>query len=363
MMVQAPGGRQHWQPLIDLANDEVESGRVPACQVAVAHRGEVVLFETFGQATNSTRFAAYSATKPIVASAVWQLMGEGRLDISKPVAQYIPEFASRGKEAVTLEQVLLHTAGFPQAPMRPEEGADPQRRRQRFKEWHLDWEPGSRFVYHPSSGHWVLADLLERVDGADFRDVIEKRVSVPLGLPRVLGIPEDQQQDIVPGVMLGSKPLPADDPARYLALPAAIAAGVPGGGAITTAADLARFYQALLHNPGRLWDPAILDDAKTHVRCTFDDPLMGVPVNRSIGLVLAGNDGKQILRYACFGAANSPMAFGHAGAHAQVAWADPATGISFAYLHNALYANMRRSGARAVTLSSKVAELAKELQV
>ena len=40
----------------------VETGRVPACQVAVGHRGEVVAFETFGAATKTTRFCIFSAT-------------------------------------------------------------------------------------------------------------------------------------------------------------------------------------------------------------------------------------------------------------------------------------------------------------
>ena len=38
-----------------------------------------------------------------------------------------------------------------------------------------------------------------------------------------------------------------------------------------TAATLALFYQALLHDPNRVWDPAVLKDAKTNIRCTFSD--------------------------------------------------------------------------------------------
>ena len=50
---------------------------------------------------------------------------------------------------------------------------------------------------------------------------------------------------------------------------------------------MAGFYQAVLRNPGGHWDAEVLRDATTRVRCTFDDPLMGVPANRSRGLVLA----------------------------------------------------------------------------
>ena len=140
----------------------------------------------------------YSATKPLVSSAIWVLIGEGLLDVSRPVAEYVPEFAANGKEAVTVEQVLLHTCGFPSAPMAPAEGADPERRLSRLASWHLEWEPGSRFVYHAGSAHWVLAELLARLGGGDFRDVIEQWVCRPLGLPRVLGLPLGDDEGIAP---------------------------------------------------------------------------------------------------------------------------------------------------------------------
>jgi CubicO group peptidase (beta-lactamase class C family) len=63
------------------------------------------------------------------------------------------------------------------------------------------------------------------------------------------------------------------------------------------------------------------------------------------------------LRYAIFGRGCSPAAFGHAGAHAQVGWADPASGISFAFLTNAVDEDMMRAGARASRLATLAADL------
>jgi CubicO group peptidase (beta-lactamase class C family) len=318
----------------------VDKGATPACQVAVARDNELLCFETFGQATNNTRFCVFSATKPIVASAVWLLIGDGVLDVTRPVAHYLPEFATNGKEAVTVEQVLLHTAGFPNAQLDLWEGADSVTRVKHFTDWQLEWEPGSRFEYHAVSAHWVLAELIERLTGLDFRDVVEARICAPLDLPRLLGIPEDEQEDIAAFAQSGDA---TDTSAVDLALletPAVRAVGVPGGGAIMTAATMARFYQAVLHNPRGLWDDAVLADAKTNIRCTFNDPLMQVPANRTLGLVLAGDDGLHQFRYAMFGKDNSAGSFGHSGAHCQVAWADPATGISFAFLKNGLPSDM-----------------------
>ena len=73
--------------------------------------------------------------------------------------------------------------------------------------------------------------------------------------------------------------------------PSVRAVGVPGGGGIGTAADLAMYYQALLHDPDGLWDPEVLADATGHIRCTLPNPMTGVASNRSLGLIIAGDDG------------------------------------------------------------------------
>ncbi len=342
--------------LLASAQQLVADGHTPACQVAVARDGEIVAFEAFGAADASSRFCVYSATKPIVASMMWLLIADGLVDVSARVADVVPEFAANGKQDVTIEQVMLHTSGFPNAVMDPLDGADPGRRRARLAAWTLEWEPGSRFEYHGLSAHWVLADIIERVAGLDFRDAIEARVCAPLGLPRLLGIRPTDQQDVVDGVPLALTPEDARVQARFNE-PAVRAVGIPGGGGLMTAATMARFYQALLHDPGGLWDDAVLTDAKTNVRCTFDDPMLQVPVNRTLGLVLAGDDGLHQLRYALFGAACSPLAFGHAGAFSQVAWADPATGVSFAFCKNGLQSDLFADAVRVLALCDIASKL------
>ena len=237
------------------AEREIADG-LAACQVAVARDGEVVYFESFGSADDDTRFGVASATKPIVASATWHLIGEGLLDLDRRVVDYVPEFGTHGKDVVTVEQVYLMTCGFPTAPMEATEGADPARRVARFADWELEYEPGTQYVYHGGSAHWVLAELIERLGGMDFRDYVEARVTRPLGLPRLLGIPRAEQTNIAQ-FSLPSQPetRPGYDRA------AMIEAGIPGGGGVMTAATLARFYQGVLHNPNGLWKPDVLADA------------------------------------------------------------------------------------------------------
>jgi len=341
--------------LVAAAGADVERGAVPACQVAVARDGDLLAFETFGDASDTTRFCIFSATKPMVASAIWLLLGDGTLDVTRRVADDLPELVHAPIGPVTLEQVLLHTAGFPSPTIGPRDATSGERRLEQIVSWPLEWEPGSRFEYHSESAHWVLAALIERASGLDFRDFVEQRICTPLGLPRVLGLGPRDQEGLA--LLVPASAEAESDPTLQFNTPEWRAVGNPGGGAFMTAADLARFYQALLANPNGLWDAEVLRDATNVVRCDFDDPLMGIPAHRSRGLVLAGDDGMHTLRYAIFGHACSPGSFGHAGAHGQVGWADPATGISFAYLANRVDADPMRPGSRASRLASLASAL------
>ncbi len=312
------------RPIERAAQHEIEHG-LSACQVAVARDNEILWTGSFGNARPDTRFWVASATKPIVASAIWLLMAEGKLDLSRRVAHYAREFAENEKQDVTIEQVLLMTCGFPSAAMDSADGADPQRRIAQLAAWTLEYEPGTKYVYHGSSAHWVLAELIERVSGQDFRDFVEDRVTRPLGLPRLLGIPRAEQTDIaqlrtLPDSASDSDSAPAIDHA------AKIEAGEPGGGGVMTAATLALFYQGLLHNPDKIWDSNILADAIGNIRCTLPDPLMNLPANRTLGVVIGAGFGTTW--------GESPSAFGWPGVGGQIGFAEPATGISFAFLQN-----------------------------
>src|SRR5437764_5532159 len=350
---------------------EIDGGLLPSCQFALARDGRLAAFETFGDAGLGTRYVIFSATKAFVASAAWLLTGEGSLDIERRVADYIPEFATNGKDVVTVEQVMLHTSGFPRAPLGPPAWAERDRRLEAFARWRLNWEPGTAHEDHPTSAHWVLAELIERISGRDYRDFIHERVTGALRLPRVIGIPPGDRDDIAElslrgepassdelEAIFGVPELPVtevtDDALLSFNRPDVRAVGVPGGGGVATAATVALFYQALLHNPDELWDPDVLADATGRVRNTFPDLLaLGAPANRALGVVVAGDDGNANKRG--FGHTQSPRTFGHNGAGGQIAWADPESGLSFCYVTNGRDRNPIREGRRSIGISSRAA--------
>lgn len=302
------------------AQQAIDDGHLPACQYALARDGEVLAHETLGAAPADARFAMWSATKPVFASVGWQLIGEGKLSPTEQVVALWPEFGGNGKVVVTIDHLLLFTAGFPQATLDLNTVADRAARVRQMQTWTLEWEPGSAFQYHGFSAHYVLAELVARATGTDHRAALRERVLDPLGLGRLeLGVARDRQCDIqnmvetgdrapiseVIGV-LGLTELPAgweamlapavgavgSSPAvglRALERPEVREAGIPGAGAVSDAASVALFYQALLHNQARVWDPEVLHDVTANVRNAYPGADLGVLAMRT----RAGTAGKR----------------------------------------------------------------------
>jgi CubicO group peptidase (beta-lactamase class C family) len=351
---------------------EVEEGLLPACQVALARNGRVGALATFGAATDDSLFNVFSCTKAITSAAAWLLVQEGRLDLSTRVAALVPEFGTNGKDVITVEQLFTHTAGFPHAPFRPVEWRDRAQRLQRFAEWTLNWPPGSRYEYHPTSSMYVIGEIIERLSDRPFDAFVRERIAEPLGLAEFrVSCPASEHHRIVPVVHVGDAIGPSDYEKLGLPVPPATevteealsafntaevrASCVPGGSGVMSAAELALFYQALLDGGARvcgrtLWQPATLADA-LRVRNRFPD-IFGTPVNRALGVVVAGDDKRNARG---FGHTNSPLAFGHGGAGGQLGWADPATGISLGYCTNGHDRNVFRQGRRSISIANRAA--------
>ncbi|HWB65442.1 MAG TPA: serine hydrolase domain-containing protein [Mycobacteriales bacterium] len=344
--------------LLGRARRDVDEGVLPSCQLALACDGEVVAAATFG-APDGSRYVTFSVTKAFSAGLAWLLIGDAAVSDQTRVAEVVPEFGSNGKHVVTIEHLLTHTAGFPRAPMRPEEGVDRERRLERFASWRLDWAPGSQTEYHATSAYWPLVEVVERVTGSDFRQVFAERIAAPLGLRGLsLGAAMGQQNDVMPVCAVGDATGAAEtlgDRLRETGAgfllrfnePEVLAAGVPGAGAVATASDVALYYQSLLGPDDAVWPRDVVRDATSNVRNTLVDPLFNHPANRTLGLVVAGDD--PLMRG--FGRSVGPRAFGAMGVGGQIAWADPDSGLSFCYLTNGLDADVVGSFQRAAKLA------------
>ena len=345
---------------------EIDDGNIPSAQIAFGLNGEIVVHETLGDASEGARYNMWSSTKAVVAAVMWQLLGDGLLDLNAPVRSWWPEFAANGKGAITVEHLLVHTAGIPTQNLDLTRAGDRALRVATMEAWELEWEPGSSFEYHGLSAYWVMRELVERTTGDDLRVVLRQRVLDPLGLDRLeLGVRRERQRDIQPivgggepataaeiedflGIAVELEP-PDDSLLRKIEEPAAREVGVPGGGGVSDAASVALFYQALLHNTDGLWDPSILKDATSNPRNKLRNAT-GLPAWRSIGLEIAG-DGRGS-RFRIGSGAVHPAVFGHGGACGQIAWADPTSGVSFAFYTNGVDRNAVREWRRSYDVNA-----------
>ncbi len=354
------------------AKRDVDDGILPSAQVAIARNGRLAGIRTYGAvktdgreqlATNETLYTVFSSTKAVVAAAVWTLFEDEKLALEERVAGIIPEFGSNGKDQITVEQVMLHIGGFPRAPFAPFDWDNRERRLSRFAQWRLNWEPGSQFEYHATTAHWVLAEIIERRTGTDFRAYTRERILDPMGLSDFyLGLPAGLNSRVA-DVLYVEPPVPppggwgevTPDAIYSFNKPEIRAVGVPGGGGIGGAAQLALFYQPLVNGgvtaEGRRILKAETIAWATQVRTKefHRDPILGYPVNRALAVVVAGDDGNAALRG--FGKTCSPRAFGHGGAGGQIAWGDPETGISVGYCTNGFLDEIQQ-GRRITAISS-----------
>jgi CubicO group peptidase (beta-lactamase class C family) len=315
---------------------EVDAGALPSAQIALYVAGRQYAFEAFGTATASTRYVLQSAGRPVVAGVLWKLMSDGLLDIGRTVASYIPEFGTNGKHVVTVEQVVTHVGGFPLAPLAYPQMLDRTERLAAFAKWRLTSEPGEALEFHLTSAAWIIGELCERLTGRPIAQYLVEELAGPLGLHSIeIGPPVERQDDVAPFVRTDNDDSSEVNPwgPWYLSRPEILAAGEPSHSMVATAADLAGWYQALMNSP--LWRRDIVADAR-RVRVTL--PITGerggtrsVPGNVALFVLVAGDDGlsRGFLPTAC-----SPETFGHGGAPCQIGFADPETGLSFAFLTN-----------------------------
>ncbi len=318
----------------------MKAGHYPGAQFAVARRGRLALFRSFGNAragvpaTDRSLFLLYSNIKVPTASAIWHLMEQGKLRFHDRIADHLPGFEKHRKGDITIFQALTHQGGFPSAVIPPEAWADHAVLRQVVCDIQPEWAAGSRLQYHGSSAHWVMAAMIEAITGEDFRAFIRSRIIAPLGLSEELKIGQvgDEHARAVEmhepdgaGRMRPRMPESSD---------AHRAAGIPGGGGYATARAMAAFYQALVQGGQlggmRIWSPRTIQYVTRDFTGDRLDLQSGRPMDRGLGpYVRSGSESARGT-----GSIGHPQTFGHGGAGSSFCWGDPDSGVSMAYLTN-----------------------------
>jgi CubicO group peptidase (beta-lactamase class C family) len=137
----------------------------------------------------------FSTTKGIASIALAVAHSRGLLDYDAAVATYWPEFAAQGKQHVTVRQLLSHQAGLAaiDRPLDLDTLADLDLLAEALAEQAPAWQPGVRHGYHGVTLGWYEGELLRRVD-PDRRSLgrfFAEEVAAPLGIDCHIGVPDD----------------------------------------------------------------------------------------------------------------------------------------------------------------------------
>src|ERR1041385_4445391 len=98
----------------------------PGMTLALANRDGLIRVSTYGYADTKaglgvvpeTMFEIGSISKSFVSLALMQLHEEGKLDLNKPITEYLPWLKINSKfEPITIHHILTHTAGLPGVPL------------------------------------------------------------------------------------------------------------------------------------------------------------------------------------------------------------------------------------------------------
>lgn len=299
----------------------------------------------------------FSAGKPLAAALVMTLVARGEIALDKPVSCYWPEFTGKGKEAITVRHVLAHRSGM--SAFHPKlkdpvifDAASVKSLLEYDEPW---WTPGSAQGYSPFLYGWILAELVQQVTGSSFSELFQRYWAEPLALDAYFGVPEPRQETLADVGPL-KKPLgdagSASPGANSAALgqlmkadprgvvnraftnpmtlmnstntPAWRSACIPAANCHASAVALARFYGVLAAGGERAGIDATTLAEFTQARHAEPDKVLGVPLRFALGFM-----GSQSAGDCLFGSAQG---FGHPGAGGSVGFADPKSGLGFAYI-------------------------------
>jgi CubicO group peptidase (beta-lactamase class C family) len=334
------------------------TGLHPAIALCVRKRGRVVLDRAVGHLSGNAPAAAvdapkelvkhdslfnfFSASKAVTAMAIHLLDERGLLHLDDAVAEYFPEFAKHGKDAITIRQLLTHRAGIPSV-----EGARIDVETVSDREHVLTIlcnakplsVPGRRLAYHALTSGFVLGEVVRRVTGRDLRRVLREDVLTPLGFRSFdYGVSAARIPEVAENAFTGLPAFPPQSWALERALgvsvreatklsndPRFLTAIIPSGNVIGTANEASRFFEVLLRE-GQLDGVRVFSD-RTVRRAVREqsymqiDSFVGMPVRYAMGFMLGGD------HFSPYGS-GTPRAFGHIGFTNVIAWADPDRDIS-----------------------------------
>lgn len=345
------------QKMKDVVLQDIERGLYDGAVMAIARHGEIVINEAVGLANLESKrpasiddlFFIMSITKQFTAVRTMMDVEAGKYCLTTPVREIIPEFGIKGKQRVTIAQMLSHTSGLnTEVPygLPPENLLDIEAVTAAICNERLHYTPGTMVSYNALVAHSVLAAITTRLDETKrgYRQILKEDLFDPLGMTNTaLGLPEAHKHRIVPLVVRDKTPGMFDpiliESVNFLITETA---EFPAGGAVSTAMDIVRFGEMLRNkgelNGNRVLSPESVAIATANHTGELPNHLMdymremygwsGFPANMGLSFFLRGEG-----YFPTFlGLSTSPGTFGGMGAGSTAFWVDPERGLTYAFM-------------------------------
>ncbi len=305
----------------------------------------------------------FSTTKGVASLAIAVAASQGLISYDANVADYWPEFAQASKGSITVRQLLSHQAGLPaiDAALTLHDLADPAKMSAVLAAQAPAWTPGTRHGYHAVTLGWYESELIRHADpfGRSLGQFFADEVAKPLGLDFYIGLPASVDRDRVahlhgysraelllhlntmPPRFVAAMLNPRSLTARTFGNPKGIgdldaynrddvrAVEIPAANGIGTARSVAKAYGCVATGGSDLGLTASTLDAlaKPAIPPTkgLRDKVLHVDTTFSLGYLKP---------FPKFRFGSSDKAFGTPGAGGSFGFADPDTGIGFAYAMN-----------------------------
>ncbi|MCX6151766.1 MAG: serine hydrolase [Ignavibacteriales bacterium] len=246
----------NFDELDSLMKTALKDSVFPGGVLCVGHNGKIIYKEAFGKFTYDSSsgkmttdaiFDLASVSKVIgTTTAAMILFDEGKLQLDKKVADYLPQFGNNGKETITVRNLLLHNSGLPEWKPFYKTCKNADEVIHSIMNTELSYPIGSKYLYS-DLGMITLQKIIEKVSGTTLDTFLKERVFNPLQMKNTLYNPPVE-------LINRCVPTEIDNYWRMTTLQgkvhdetAYLLGGVAGhAGLFSTAGDLAIFLQMML---------------------------------------------------------------------------------------------------------------------
>ncbi len=187
---ERPGESTRFAGVQRLLQSAVEAHAFPGAVLHVGFMGRVVYATAVGQygdddprpVTDSTVYDLASLTKVVGLTTVVMLLAtEAKIDLNRPVADYLPRFSGADKDRVLVRHLLTHSSGLPAWRPLHLETATPEEALDSVLATQLESRPGEAYRYS-DLGAITLGLAVERIAGQSLDVILQRRVFGPLGM-------------------------------------------------------------------------------------------------------------------------------------------------------------------------------------